>query len=44
MEQFRAHRAGSGLPTVVSMTAESALDDFSNEELLRRNDIFQGRL
>ena len=44
MEQFFAQRGGSALPTVDSMTAESVLDDFSNEELVRRNDIFQGRL
>lgn len=39
-------RAGNrpGLPTVNSVTADSALDDFTNEELVRRNNIFQGRL
>ena len=39
MDMVRAAGRPS-LPTVPS----SALDDFSNEELVRRNDIFQGRL
>lgn len=33
-----------GLPTVPSMGRAPSLDDFTNEELVRRNDMFQGRL
>ena len=43
MDMVRAAGRPS-LPTVPSTAAASALDDFSNEELVRRNDIFQGRL
>ena len=41
MDQLRARPA---LPAIGPAPAESLLDDFTNEELQRRNDIFQGRL
>ena len=44
MDQFRARPALPALPPIGPTPAESPLDDFTNEELQRRNDIFQGRL
>ncbi|CAK0786971.1 hypothetical protein CVIRNUC_010187 [Coccomyxa viridis] len=41
MDQFRARPA---LPAIGPVPVESSLDDFTNDELRRRNDIFQGRL
>ena len=41
MDQFRARPA---LPAIGPVPVESLLDDFTNDELQRRNDIFQGRL
>ncbi len=33
----------AGRPSLPSVPQASSLDDFSNDELVRRNDIFQGR-
>lgn len=41
MDQFRMRPA---LPAAGLVPVESSLDDFTNDELQRRNDIFQGRL
>ena len=43
MDMVRAAGRPS-LPTVPSVAGPSSLDDFTNDELVRRNDIFQGRL